>query len=173
MFGIPLMQNTQMTHYEHPLTEKVRIYLRLDYLFRQMHHSSNQSDPWQYKIFFHALFDLLEILDQVQVKTDLAKDIEKQRQQLMNWLMIKSKFFVFCNTRLPTSLNRSAKPAAVAAASFLFSNQTVCWLEFSNMEHKTKHTLAKGPKHNPPTGSQQVSNKMLLNLVHPLQYCVR
>ncbi|WP_370444982.1 cell division protein ZapD [Photobacterium sp. GB-36] len=82
------MQATQMTRYEHPLTEKVRIYLRLDYLLQQMHHSSNQNDPWQYKIFFHALFDLLEILDQVQVKTDLAKDIEKQRQQLMNWLNI-------------------------------------------------------------------------------------
>ncbi|WP_318483919.1 cell division protein ZapD [Photobacterium leiognathi] len=82
------MQTSQITRYEHPLTEKVRIYLRLDYLLRQMQHSSNQNDPWQYKIFFNALFDLLEILDQVQVKTDLAKDIDKQRQQLKSWLNI-------------------------------------------------------------------------------------
>lgn len=78
-----------MTRYEHPLTEKVRIYLRLEHLLQQMQHSSQDDAPWQYKLFFHALFDLLDILDQVQVKTDLAKDLEKQRQQLMTWLHIE------------------------------------------------------------------------------------
>lgn len=78
----------QTNRFEHPLNEKVRIYLRLEYLIRQMTHASQLSDQWQHQIFFRALFDLLEILDQVQLKTELAKDLEKQRCKLKNWLNI-------------------------------------------------------------------------------------
>ncbi|WP_064601881.1 cell division protein ZapD [Photobacterium sp. J15] len=74
--------------FEHPLNEKVRIYLRLEYLIRQMTHSSQLNDQWQHQIFFRALFDLLEILDQIQVKSELAKDLDKQRAKLKNWLNI-------------------------------------------------------------------------------------
>ncbi|WP_299019109.1 cell division protein ZapD [uncultured Photobacterium sp.] len=74
--------------FEHPLNEKVRIYLRLEYLIRQMTHSSQLSDQWQHQIFFRALFDLLEILDQIQLKSELAKDLDKQRTKLKSWLNI-------------------------------------------------------------------------------------
>ncbi|HIF9239557.1 TPA: cell division protein ZapD [Photobacterium damselae] len=76
----------QDTRFEHPLNEKVRIYLRLEFLLHQMTHSCQLHDPWQHQIFFRALFELLEILDQVQVKADLAKDLEKQRNKFKNWL---------------------------------------------------------------------------------------
>ncbi|KLV06340.1 MULTISPECIES: cell division protein ZapD [Photobacterium] len=78
----------QMIRYEHPLSEKVRIYLRLEYLIRQMTHASQLTDPWQHQIFFRALFDMLEILDQIQLKSELAKDLEKQRGKLKQWLNI-------------------------------------------------------------------------------------
>lgn len=78
------MQNTR---FEHPLNEKVRIYLRLEFLLHQMTHSCQLHDPWQHQIFFRALFELLEILDQVQVKADLAKDLEKQRNKFKTGLI--------------------------------------------------------------------------------------
>ncbi|MGF1731998.1 cell division protein ZapD [Photobacterium kasasachensis] len=74
--------------FEHPLNEKVRIYLRLEYLIRQMTHASQLNDQWQHQIFFRALFDLLEILDQIQLKSELAKDLDKQRTKLKSWLNI-------------------------------------------------------------------------------------
>jgi len=79
----------QTNRFEHPLNEKVRIYLRLEYLIRQMTHASQLSDQWQHQIFFRALFDLLEILDQIQVKSELAKDLDKQRTKLKSWLNIE------------------------------------------------------------------------------------
>lgn len=78
----------QINHFEHPLNEKVRIYLRLEYLLRQMNHASQLADPWQHQLFFRALFDLLEILDQIQLKSELAKDLDKQRLKLKPWLNV-------------------------------------------------------------------------------------
>lgn len=76
----------QIHRYEHPLNEKVRIYLRLEHLLKQLHDSSELSDPWQYTIFFNALFDLLELIEQIPVKTDLAKALDKQSTKLKAWL---------------------------------------------------------------------------------------
>ncbi|MGF1727893.1 cell division protein ZapD [Photobacterium nomapromontoriensis] len=78
----------QINHFEHPLNEKVRIYLRLEYLLRQMNHASQLNDPWQHQLFFRALFDMLEILDQIQLKSELVKDLDKQRLKLKPWLNV-------------------------------------------------------------------------------------
>lgn len=75
--------------FEHPLNEKTRIYLRVEALLRQMHHSANFSDNHQYHQFFRSIFDLLEIFDQIQLKAELAKDIEKQRLSYKSWLNVE------------------------------------------------------------------------------------
>jgi cell division protein ZapD len=74
--------------FEHPLNEKTRIYLRVESLLRQLKHSSSFSDNYQHQIFFKSLFDLLEIFEQIQLKSELAKDLEKQRQTYRSWLNI-------------------------------------------------------------------------------------
>ncbi|MFA0085017.1 cell division protein ZapD [Vibrio sp. 10N.286.49.C2] len=74
--------------FEHPLNEKTRIYLRVESLLRQLQHSSSFSDSYQHQIFFKSLFDLLEIFEQMQLKSELAKDLEKQRQTYRSWLNI-------------------------------------------------------------------------------------
>ncbi|GAA5647004.1 MULTISPECIES: cell division protein ZapD [Vibrio] len=74
------------THYfEHPLNEKTRMYLRVESLLNQLHVSSQFTDELQHLLFFRSLFDLLEIFEQIQLKSELAKDIEKQRQTYRNW----------------------------------------------------------------------------------------
>ncbi|WED22349.1 cell division protein ZapD [Vibrio sp. JC009] len=78
------------THkFEHPLNEKTRIYLRVEALLRQMHHSANFNDTQQYHQFFRSIFDLLEIFDQIQLKAELAKDLEKQRLAYRSWLNVE------------------------------------------------------------------------------------
>lgn len=78
------------THYfEHPLNEKTRIYLRVESLLRQLDNSSHFSDGSQHLVFYRSLFDLLEIFEQIQLKSELAKDIEKQRLTYRNWLNIE------------------------------------------------------------------------------------
>ncbi len=75
-------------YFEHPLNEKTRIYLRVEYLMRQLKVSAKFSDDLQYLLFFRSLFDLLEIFDQIQLKSELAKDIEKQRLSYRSWLNV-------------------------------------------------------------------------------------
>ncbi len=74
------------THkFEHPLNEKTRIYLRVESLLRQAHLASGFADNHQYQLFFRALFDMVEIFEQLQLKSELAKDIEKQRLSYRHW----------------------------------------------------------------------------------------
>ncbi|CAM3559307.1 cell division protein ZapD [Vibrio aquimaris] len=78
------------THYfEHPLNEKTRIYLRVEALLTQLNMSSQFSDDMQHLLFFRSLFDLLEIFEQIQLKSELAKDIEKQRISYRSWLHVE------------------------------------------------------------------------------------
>ncbi|CAH0526995.1 cell division protein ZapD [Vibrio hippocampi] len=75
--------------FEHPLNEKTRIYLRIESLLRQLQQSSAFSDNSQYLLFFKSLFDLLEIFEQIQLKSELAKDLEKQRLMYRAWLNVE------------------------------------------------------------------------------------
>lgn len=77
------------THkFEHPLNEKTRIYLRVEALLHQMEKASAFADSIQHQLFFRSLFDLLEIFEQIQLKSELAKDIEKQRLTYRSWLNV-------------------------------------------------------------------------------------
>lgn len=78
------------THFfEHPLNEKTRIYLRVESLLQQLNTSAQFRDELQHLLFFRSLFDLLEIFEQIQLKSELAKDIEKQRLTYRSWLNVE------------------------------------------------------------------------------------
>lgn len=74
------------TLYEHPLNEQVRAYLRLECLLIQLENTSSFDDSSQWHIFFKCLFDLVEILEQIHIRGELAKYLEKQRCKLEVWL---------------------------------------------------------------------------------------
>lgn len=84
------MADRMNTHrFEHPLNERTRIYLRIEFLLRQMGQSADISEGFQHQLFFRALFDILDIFEQVPLKGDLGKDLEKQRQKLKSWLDVE------------------------------------------------------------------------------------
>lgn len=74
-----------MLKFEHPLTEKVRIYLRVESLMRQWHNSADFKAPLDYQLFFRSLFDLMDLLEQIHIKSELTKDLEKQKLTFKNW----------------------------------------------------------------------------------------
>jgi cell division protein ZapD len=71
--------------YEHPLNEKLRTYLRLEYLLAQLHNLNDLDSEWQQQAFFNALFDLVEVLDRNDIRPDLIKDCERCESALVAW----------------------------------------------------------------------------------------
>jgi cell division protein ZapD len=78
-----------MHKFEHPLNEKTRIYLRIEALLVQMNNASLFTQEYHYQLFFRSLFDLLDIFEQIQLRSELAKDIEKQRLLYRSWLDVE------------------------------------------------------------------------------------
>ncbi len=77
------------THqFEHPLNEKTRIYLRVEALLTQLDQAAQFTQESHYQLFFRSLFDLLDIFEQIQLRSELAKDIEKQRLMYRSWLNV-------------------------------------------------------------------------------------
>lgn len=75
--------------FEHPLNEKSRIYLRVEALLNQLKASAPMTEHYHHLLFFRSIFDLLEIFDQTQIKTELAKDLDRQRGAYRHWLHIE------------------------------------------------------------------------------------
>ncbi len=71
--------------YEFPLNEKVRTYLRLEQLFAQLKQSSKATENWQFMSFFEALFTLLDLLERLDIRNDILKDIEAHEKNLVYW----------------------------------------------------------------------------------------
>ncbi|MFC3120943.1 cell division protein ZapD [Agaribacter flavus] len=71
--------------YEFPLCEKVRNYLRLEQLFKQLHTASTPEDTYQFLHFFKLLFDILELVERLDLRVDFMKDIDAQEKNLIHW----------------------------------------------------------------------------------------
>ncbi|MBU2876928.1 cell division protein ZapD [Aliiglaciecola lipolytica] len=71
--------------YEFPLNEKVRTYLRLEQLFIQLKQSAQAQEDWQFMSFFEALFTLLDLLERLDIRSDILKDIEVHEKNLVFW----------------------------------------------------------------------------------------
>lgn len=62
--------------FEHPLNERIRLFLRLDHLFKQYDQACSQLDHWQSRLAFSSLFDLLEIIGRNEIKADIIKELD-------------------------------------------------------------------------------------------------
>ena len=71
--------------YEFPLNEKVRTYLRLEQLFKQLKQAKDYQHEWQFINFFESLFTLLDLLERLDIRNDVLKDIESQEKNLVHW----------------------------------------------------------------------------------------
>lgn len=70
-----------MILYEYPLNEGVRTLLRLETLFDRLGQLLTRSEALDHHFAIATLFELMEVAARADLKTDLLKDLERQRMQ--------------------------------------------------------------------------------------------
>lgn len=72
-----------MILYEYPFNERVRAYLRLEYLFDRLFFFSRGEDLRHHQIAVATLFDILDACERTEVRTSVIQDVDRQRTQLL------------------------------------------------------------------------------------------
>ena len=68
----------RVTAYEQPLNERMRNFLRLDFLYQQAVHHHTRSDPWSTRAAVSALLEILAITQRGDVRSEVLKELERQ-----------------------------------------------------------------------------------------------
>lgn len=80
------MSNTISTIiYEHPLNEKMRSWLRMECLLQQLIDLKNINSLASGLAFFRAVSELIEVLDRSDIRADIIKELDKQKNKLNQW----------------------------------------------------------------------------------------
>jgi len=69
--------------YEYPFNERIRAYLRLEYLFDRLFFFAREGDSRQHQVAVTSLFDLLDACERTDVKGAVLQDLERQRMALV------------------------------------------------------------------------------------------
>lgn len=68
--------------YEQPLSEHIRVCLRLEQLFQKIDHLQQDINRWKIQVLMTALIDILTILDRSDLKSKLIKSLTKSSNKL-------------------------------------------------------------------------------------------
>ncbi|KFC91574.1 cell division protein ZapD [Leclercia adecarboxylata] len=71
--------------FEHPLNEKMRTWLRIEFLIQQLSNLLPIQDHTTALHFFRNVSDLLDVLERGEVRTELLKELERQQRKLQAW----------------------------------------------------------------------------------------
>lgn len=73
-----------MILYEYPFNERIRAYLRLEYLFDRLFYFARGDNLRQHQIAITTLFDILDASERTEIKASVLQDVERQRISLTN-----------------------------------------------------------------------------------------
>lgn len=71
--------------FEHPLNEKMRTWLRIEFLIQQLQVALPVVGTSNALHFFRNLADLLDVLERGEIRTDIVKELERQQRKLLSW----------------------------------------------------------------------------------------
>ena len=74
-----------MILYEYPLSERVRTLLRLEYLFRRANFLLQRPHPFDHHYAMVSMFEIMDVATRQDLKSDLLKDLERQRQTFLGY----------------------------------------------------------------------------------------
>lgn len=77
-----MTHGTELVTFEQPLTEKVRTFLRLEFLFSQHQHHRNDASPFGARTTLHALLDILVVISRSDLKNEILKELTDQHAHL-------------------------------------------------------------------------------------------
>jgi cell division protein ZapD len=63
--------------YEQPLNERIRTFLRLEFLFRQVDHSLGADLEWDSRTAIANLIEILNVFSRTDLKTEVIKELER------------------------------------------------------------------------------------------------
>ncbi|MCS6947390.1 MAG: cell division protein ZapD [Steroidobacteraceae bacterium] len=72
-------------YFEQPLNERLRTYLRLDFLFNQALHHNRSADAWGSRAAIASLIDMLSITTRSDIRADVLKELERQQSVLQTY----------------------------------------------------------------------------------------
>jgi cell division protein ZapD len=73
---------TRVLAYEQPLNERMRNFLRLDFLYQQAVHHHTLPDPWSTRAAVSSLLEILAITQRGDIRSEVLKELERQMSQL-------------------------------------------------------------------------------------------
>ncbi|WP_225748036.1 cell division protein ZapD [Eikenella sp. Marseille-P7795] len=68
--------------FEHPLSERVRNFLRLEHLFSRFYTTRDQQSAWAHHAALGTLFEIMDCAARAELKLDILQELERQRQQI-------------------------------------------------------------------------------------------
>ena len=71
--------------YEYPFNERIRTYLRLEHLFRRLAELVARDHPVDHHYAITTLFEVMDVAARADLKMDVLKDLEKQKQLLSSY----------------------------------------------------------------------------------------
>jgi cell division protein ZapD len=71
--------------YEHPFNERIRTYLRLEHLYARLDVLSARSTPIDHHYALATLFEIMDVAGRAELKTDVLKDVDKQKNAFMSF----------------------------------------------------------------------------------------
>jgi len=71
------MSTTQYIEYEHPLNERLRFFLRLEFMFRQLKRHLNGDSLYDSHVAISYLLDILNFINQQDIKKEALKELER------------------------------------------------------------------------------------------------
>ena len=73
---------TRIVAYEQPLNERMRNFLRLDFVYQQAVHHHTRPDPWSTRAAVAALLEILAITQRGDIRSEVLKELERQTTAL-------------------------------------------------------------------------------------------
>lgn len=71
-----------MILYEYPFNERIRTYLRLEHLFQRLGELVPRDHPIDHHYALTTIFEVMDVAARADLKSDVMKDLEKQKQIL-------------------------------------------------------------------------------------------
>lgn len=112
-----------MILYEYPFNERIRTYLRIEHLFRRLKELVARDHPLDHHYALSTIFEVMDVGARADLKSDLLKDLEKQRQTLHSY-------------RGNPAISERALDAITAQVDH-------CYTDLGNVQGKTGHALTE------------------------------
>ncbi|MGR8940207.1 MAG: cell division protein ZapD [Gammaproteobacteria bacterium] len=73
---------TNKITYEFPLNERIRVFIRLEQLFKQYNHFLNGASVWDKRAALNVLLDIMAIFSRNDLKSELLKELDRHSKVL-------------------------------------------------------------------------------------------